>query len=59
MPLAFALVAAAFLTEMIVSQVMASAIDEAAARITTDYSPSVVELAIGALRAPPHPGPAQ
>jgi signal transduction histidine kinase len=44
--LAFALVVASFLTETIVSQILASTIDEAAERIVTDYSPSVVALAI-------------
>jgi signal transduction histidine kinase len=44
--LAFALVVASFLTETVVSQILASTIDEAAERIVTDYSPSVVALAI-------------
>ena len=42
---AFALVVGCFLTETIVSQMVASAIDDAATRIVTDYSPSVVALA--------------
>jgi signal transduction histidine kinase len=44
--LAFALVVASFLTETIVSQILASTIDDAAERIVSDYSPSVVALAI-------------
>lgn len=42
---AFALVVGCFLTETIVSQLVASAIDDAATRIITDYAPSVVALA--------------
>jgi signal transduction histidine kinase len=42
---AFALVVACFLTETVVSQMVASTIDDAAMRIITDYSPSVVALA--------------
>jgi signal transduction histidine kinase len=42
---AFALVVGCFLTETIVSQMVASAIDDAATRIVTDYAPSVVALA--------------
>jgi signal transduction histidine kinase len=42
---AFALVVACFLTETIVSQVVASAIDDAAERIVSDFSPSVLALA--------------
>jgi signal transduction histidine kinase len=42
---AFALVVGCFLTETIVSQMVASTIDDAATRIITDYSPSVVALA--------------
>jgi signal transduction histidine kinase len=42
---AFALVVGCFLTETVVSQLVASAIDDAAMRIITDYSPSVVALA--------------
>jgi len=42
---AFALVVGCFLTETVVSQLVASTIDDAAVRIITDYSPSVVALA--------------
>jgi signal transduction histidine kinase len=42
---AFPLVVTAFLTETLISQLVASRIDEAAVRIVTDYSPSVVALA--------------
>ncbi len=42
---AFALVVACFVTEATVSQLVASSIDDAATRIITDYSPSVVALA--------------
>jgi signal transduction histidine kinase len=42
---AFVLVVACFLTGTVVSQLMASAIDEASTRIVTDYSPSVLALA--------------
>jgi len=42
---AFALVVAFFLTDTIVSQRLASAIDDAAGLIVTDYAPSVVALA--------------
>jgi signal transduction histidine kinase len=42
---AFALVVVCFLVETTVSQLVASTIDEAATRIVTDYSPSVVALA--------------
>jgi signal transduction histidine kinase len=42
---AFALVVGCFLTETVVSQLLASTIDDAATRIITDYSPSVVALA--------------
>jgi len=42
---AFVLVVACFLTETAVSQLLASTIDEAATRIVTDYSPSVIALA--------------
>ena len=42
---AFALVVGCFLTETVVSQLVAYTIDDAAMRIITDYSPSVVALA--------------
>jgi hypothetical protein len=42
---AFALVVACFLVETTVSQLIASTIDDAASRIITDYSPSVIALA--------------
>jgi len=42
---AFVLVVVCFLTETTVSQLLASTIDDAASRIVTDYSPSVVALA--------------
>jgi signal transduction histidine kinase len=42
---AFPLVAVFFLTETLISQHLAASIDEAATRIVTDYSPSVVALA--------------
>jgi signal transduction histidine kinase len=42
---AFAVVVACFLVETVVSQMLASTIEEAAARIVTDYSPSVLTLA--------------
>lgn len=42
---AFALVVVCFLTETVVSQFLASTIDDAATRIVTDFSPSVVALA--------------
>src|SRR4051812_32406211 len=42
---AFVLVVACFLTETAVSQLLASTIDDAATRIVTDYSPSVIALA--------------
>jgi signal transduction histidine kinase len=42
---AFPLVVFAFLTATIISQLVASAIDEAADRVVTDYSPSVIALA--------------
>jgi signal transduction histidine kinase len=41
----FALVVGCFLVETTVSQLIASTIDEAAARIVTDYAPSVIALA--------------
>jgi signal transduction histidine kinase len=41
----FVLVVVSFLTETLISQLLASAIDEGAVRIVTDYSPSVVALA--------------
>ena len=42
---AFALVVGCFLVETVVSQMVAATIDDAATRIITDYSPSVVALA--------------
>jgi signal transduction histidine kinase len=42
---AFPLVVASFLAETIISQLVATAIDDAAKRIVTDYSPSIVALA--------------
>jgi signal transduction histidine kinase len=42
---AFALVVGCFLTETVVSQMLASTIGDATGRIVTDYSPSVVALA--------------
>jgi signal transduction histidine kinase len=42
---AFPVVVICFLTQMVISQIIASAIDDAATRIVTDYSPSVVALA--------------
>jgi len=42
---AFVLVVACFLIETTVSQMVASTIDDAASRIVTDYSPSVIALA--------------
>jgi signal transduction histidine kinase len=42
---AFALVVVCFLVQMTVSQLVAEAIDGAATRIVTDYSPSVIALA--------------
>src|SRR5690348_6018940 len=42
---AFALVVGCFLIETMVSQMVAATIDDAASRIVTDYSPSVVALA--------------
>jgi len=42
---AFPLVVVSFVTATIISQLVAAAIDEAAGRIVTDYSPSVIALA--------------